>query len=275
MSTVTPLEHTAIGALAGVTEVCIMQPTVGIKNALQEGRPVPRTLPTLYRGLVVSAGAMLPITAVQFGMNRFLEQTYRRVTGAEQPGTGGRVALAMGAGASSAVLGCPAEFVMIQQQKAGRSLPAEFRHSLSTYGPLKPFKGLSATVARESLYACGYLAVAPLLREVLQRQPAVADVPGGPLVLSGIAAGLLATVATQPADTIKTRMQAFPDNAAHPEYRSLASTAAHIARTEGMGTFFAGLGPRALRIVCAVFILNGTRNTIVDAVDAHRHAAAS
>ena len=96
---------------------------------------------------------------------------------------------------------------MIQQQKAGRSLPAEFRHSLSTYGPLKLFKGLSATVARESLYACGYLAVAPLLREVLQRQPAVADIPGGPLVVSGIAAGLLATVATQPADTIKTRKQ--------------------------------------------------------------------
>lgn len=101
------------------------------------------------------------------------------------------------------------------------------------------------------------------------------------------------------------------------------STAAHIARTEGVGTFFAGLGPRAFRIVCAgepagkhtrkmieeglhaarmtagldgphasalpcssprllpapapppVFILNGTRNTIVDAVDAHRQAVAS
>lgn len=52
---------------------------------------------------------MLPITAVQFGMNRFLEQTYRRVMATEQLDTGGRVAVAMGAGASSAVLGCPAE----------------------------------------------------------------------------------------------------------------------------------------------------------------------
>lgn len=113
MSTVTPLEHTAIGALAGVTEVCIMQvraaaagrslcwvvgaggwgrdgapchacseavkqlgltslltrclqPTVGIKNALQEGRPVPRTLPGLYRGLAVrpAAAATAPAAAV-------------------------------------------------------------------------------------------------------------------------------------------------------------------------------------------------------------------
>lgn len=99
---------------------------------------------------------------------------------------------------------------MIQQQKAGRSLPAEFRHIVSTYGIFKPMKGLTATVMRESLYASGYLAVAPMLRGLLQQQPAVADLPGGPLVLSGIAAGLLATVCTQPADTIKTRMQASP-----------------------------------------------------------------
>ena len=59
--------------------------------------------------LQISAGAMLPITAVQFGMNRALEQTYRRVTGADKLTTGGTVAVALGAGAASAFLGCPAE----------------------------------------------------------------------------------------------------------------------------------------------------------------------
>lgn len=213
---------------------------------------------------------MLPITSVQFGMNRLLEQTYKRVYDTEQLGTSGRIGVALGAGASSAVLGCPAEFVMIQQQKSGRPLPAEFRHILSTYGALKPLKGFSATVLRESLYASGYLAVAPLLREALQQQAVVADLPGGPLIVSGVAAGLLATVCTQPADTIKTRMQAFPDTAAHPQYRSLLSTTQHIIQTEGVGTLFAGLWPRAFRIVCAVFILNGTRNTIVEAVQTQR-----
>lgn len=53
MSTLSSLEHTAIGALAGVTEVTLMQPTVAIKNALQEGRPLPRTPAALYRGLAV------------------------------------------------------------------------------------------------------------------------------------------------------------------------------------------------------------------------------
>lgn len=38
---------------------------------------------------------------------------------------------------------------------------------------LQPFKGLSATILRESLYATGYLAIAPILREALSKQPAV------------------------------------------------------------------------------------------------------
>lgn len=57
----------------------------------------------------INAGAMLPITSVQFGMNRLLEQTYKRVYDTEQLGTSGRIGVALGAGASSAVLGCPAE----------------------------------------------------------------------------------------------------------------------------------------------------------------------
>ena len=50
------LQHTAVGALAGSFEVCIMQPTVAIKNALQEGRPIPKQPSALYRGLLVRPG---------------------------------------------------------------------------------------------------------------------------------------------------------------------------------------------------------------------------
>ena len=58
------------------------QPTVGIKNALQEGRPLPRSLPALYRGLTINAFSMAPITAVQFGANRAFEQFMQKATGA-------------------------------------------------------------------------------------------------------------------------------------------------------------------------------------------------
>eukprot|EP00887_Chlorella_sp_A99_P001559 scaffold8.g1559.t1 len=226
MSSVTPLEHTAIGAFAGLVEICIMMPTVAIKNALQEGRPVPRAPRELYRGLLMNSGAMLPITASQFGMNRLLEQSLKRGLDIEELGSAGRIGVAMGAGSFSALFGAPAEFVVIQQQKSGRSLAAEARHIVAEHGLLKVYKGLVPTVARESLYAAGYLGVCPMLREALERQPA-----------------------------------AFPDSTQYPQYRSTLSTVRHIVQTEGVGMLWAGLLPRSFRIVCAVFILNGTRNT--------------
>lgn len=55
MDSLSSAEHTAIGALAGIVEVGIMQPTVAIKNALQEGRPLPANPAAYYRGLLVSS----------------------------------------------------------------------------------------------------------------------------------------------------------------------------------------------------------------------------
>jgi Mitochondrial carrier protein len=122
------------------------------------------------------------------------------------------------------------------------------------------------------MYAAGYLGVVPLLRRHLQSVAGVKDIPGGPMIVSGVTAGLLATVTTQPLDTIKTRMQAFPNTQEYPQYRSISSTTQHIVATEGYKALFAGLVPRAGRIVAAVFILTGTRNTLVDALDRSRTA---
>jgi Mitochondrial carrier protein len=61
---------------------------------------------------------------------------------------------------------------------------------------------------RDSIYTACYLGVCPMLREFLEQHPSMEPYPTGtPLLVSGVAAGLTATVATQPADTIKTRMQ--------------------------------------------------------------------
>lgn len=53
----TSFEHTLIGGGSGALEVCIMQPLVAIKNALQEGRPIPTNPLHLYRGLLVRGHA--------------------------------------------------------------------------------------------------------------------------------------------------------------------------------------------------------------------------
>jgi hypothetical protein len=89
----------------------------------------------------MNALANFPITAVQFGASRLLAQAYERAAG-HKPDATGRVGIAMGAGAASALLSCPAEFLVIHQQKTGRSLRAEAGSILKMYGPLKLYKGL-------------------------------------------------------------------------------------------------------------------------------------
>lgn len=273
MASVSPLEYTAIGAVAGVTEVLVMMPTVSIKNALQEGRQLPRSLPAFYRGLAVNSCANFPITAVQFGANRLLGQAYQQLVGRE-PGMAGRVAVAMGAGATSALISCPAEFLVIQQQRTGQPLRVEAARVLRALGPLSLYKGLGATVVRASLYTASYMIALPWLREHLQHHSPAGAVPGASLLGAGICAGLLGTLATQPADTIKTRMQAFPDPASHPAYRSMLSAGREIVAQRGVRGLFNGLLPRAFRNCGAVIILNACLTELVGAIDDHRILAA-
>ena len=70
LSTVTTA---AIGAFSGLVEVSLLHPTVAWKNALQEGRPLPFAPKALYRGYTLNASSFVPITCLQFGVNRALE----------------------------------------------------------------------------------------------------------------------------------------------------------------------------------------------------------
>ena len=115
MVSLTAFEHLLIGAMAGVAEIIVLQPTIGIKNALQEGRPVPRSISALYRGLGMNACSNFPITAVQFGTARALQLAHEWLTGREELGVGGGLLVAMWAGAISALLSCPSELIVIQQ----------------------------------------------------------------------------------------------------------------------------------------------------------------
>lgn len=66
---------------------------------------------------------------------------YERAAG-QPPDTLGRVGVAMGAGAVSALVSCPSEFLVIHQQKSGQPLRVEAASILQAYGPLKLYRGL-------------------------------------------------------------------------------------------------------------------------------------
>lgn len=267
-SNLTAVHHTAIGAFAGAVEVCVMQPTVAVKNALQEGRAIPRAPGLLYRGLGINAGSMAPITAVQFGSARLYEDALSTFKGGKLA-QGERIGVAAFAGATSSLISSPAELLMIQQQRTGDTLSGAARRVISTYGVSKMYRGIGATAMRESLYVGGYMGLMPALRDFLAVQPSFQQLPNGSAIAAaGVTAGLLAAAASQPADTVKTRMQALLDSKAAPEYATLRSTISHVTQTGGgASALWAGFTPRAVRTVGAVFILTFIRDFFVNTFD--------
>jgi len=148
------------------------------------------------------------------------------------------------------------EYLMIAQQRTGMSMIDALKTNVSALGAKTIFRGLGATMSREAIYAASYMGGVPILREEFNQIAEIREVPGAAFLASGLVAGTLATVLTHPSDTIKTRQQAFPDLKTHPQYRTVLSTARHVVGEGGVGALFAGLLPRAFRIIGAMFIFN-------------------
>ena len=253
-------EQLVVGGLAGSLEVFINQPTVALKNAMQGGRPLPWRVPELYRGVVVNAGSMAPITAVQFGASAMIAGM---MGGPGEVSSAGRVGAAAAAGALSGLISGPAELVMIRQQLSGRSLTGELRHLVGTHGPRVLGSGLGLAMGRDGLYTCGYMGLTPVFKELLE--PRFEEGSSAPFLGAGIAAGVMSALMTHPVDTVKTIVQTrCMPGATVPEGvpTSVSGVTAEVWAKGGVAGFYSGVLPRSFRLITAVFILNMSKDEI-------------
>lgn len=98
-----------------------------------------QTLETI-NSMQVNAGSIAPITAVQFGANKFYEVTLKSITGKDS-GQAGQVAVAIAAGSTSSLISTPAELLMIQQGRNQRALMTEARSYISRHGLTALYRG--------------------------------------------------------------------------------------------------------------------------------------
>ena len=127
-------------------------------------------------------------------------------------------------------------------------------HSLHRDGGVRGFfRGFSATALRDAPYAGLYLALYEQHKAWLGRLSHAGTGAWWVVSLSGLGAGTLATVMTQPFDILKTRMQTTPSyplhgtSGQHPGQLSLVATARHVLATDGWRAFSDGLGLRCAR----------------------------
>jgi len=114
------------------------------------------------------------------------------------------------------------------------------RHILRTEGLRGLTRGLGATLVRDVPFSGLYLMFYEHLKNVT---PADANQTHGSSAhfICGMTAGVLASLVTQPADVIKTRLQLSPDT------KSVTTVIGQIYRQQGLVGFTSGLVPRSLR----------------------------
>ncbi|RHY02705.1 hypothetical protein DYB36_011902 [Aphanomyces astaci] len=295
------LQHAAIGSASGIFEVCCQQPLLSIKNCIQQNQPISFRPSVLYRGVGIMCASIAPVSGVQFAVDGMLS-SYLQRHHASPPASSdtSRIATASFAGVCSSLLSSPAELVMTLQQRTGHTMVQTTRvrlcsslslsHSnvtfetksvlfltlsqevVHSFGITRLYKALPLTMARETVWCASFLALGPEFGKKLHAQFPVVfgslhDASLSQLTAASLAgsvgAGLVAVLATQPVDTIKTILQG----------KALDKTPSHtltelqaLWRQGGLLHLYKGTVPRGLRLIGAVFILSETKKALENQV---------
>jgi len=259
-------EALMVGAIGGTIETSIQMPLITWKICVQEGRAYPTVLREWYRGVLINAGSLSPITAVQCYANQLLQTILLSMgTDHDKLSELQQIACSASAGAVSAFIYGPVDLMVIQQQKYVASLSSTFDIIRSKYGALRVYRGLLSCMVRESIYTMGYLGVAPVIQgRLLSMQSSSGDWfrqnPITTSIASAIMGGSFAAVLTHPVDTAKTCMQSDLEGAKYP---NATWTAKHLYQTGGLPLLFKGVIPRTLRLCGACFVLTNVRTSLL------------
>lgn len=234
------------GSVAGGVEVLIDHPLWSIKTRMQCGDPFTLNPRLLYRGILPNAASMIPITAIQVGLDQCFKSIF--FNDDRELSSYLKVSSAFVAGASSALASCPTERVMTRQKKTGEGFYAAGKYLFTNNGWRGLYQGLPITTVREGIFTAFFLAGTPIIKAEIQ--PSCPNEDAASLI-AGMSSGLGATLVSQAADTLKTIQQ---DVEGH-QHVSLRVAAKELYARQGLYGFFKGTLPRGARVMSAVTIM--------------------
>ena len=255
-----PVENLAVGALGGALETTLQMPIPTYKFCLQEGRPLPKSISGWYRGVVVQAGTVAPITAIQFMVNGLLQRlvlagSSRSLTDSEM------MATAAGAGAISSLVYSPVDLLTIQQQKMEMNLVKTSQALFQEYGLSGIYRGLFSCAAREAVYTAGYLGFAPVITSRLMEGSLFHERPLMASIIGACIAGTTAAIITHPIDTAKTCIQSDMKGETWP---SAIVAIQKLVHEGGIASLYRGMVPRTVRLCGAFFVCLMVRDAAIE-----------
>jgi len=259
----------AAGIAAGVAETAVGHPLETLKTRMQValgtgqseglfsllGRAVREDgAASLYRGAgprILAGGVG---GSVLFGVNGALREALD--ADASRPYSWRFMLAAAGTGVAEGFVYAPLEILKLQAMAhTGASAPPSFAalavQLARERGISALYRGLSATIMRESMGNMAYFSTYASLKTAMLHARGEGDGPHHhhartwEVVVAGGLAGSAYWLVVQPVDIVKTLQQT--DDAADPRFSSMVSCARHIVRQRGWAGLYLGIGPSLLR----------------------------
>eukprot|EP00966_Prymnesium_polylepis_P130761 3024453-Prymnesium_polylepis.1 len=165
---------------------------------------------------------------------------------ADRPlGDGEKILAGMASGASSGILCGPMELIMIQQQRKGGGLVGTAIDMVKA-GPATFFRGTLAMMAREGIYAGGFLGLMPVVRRTIRETfpDSVGKTEDSARMAAAFVAGPICGIASHPPDTIKTCLQGDIEGTV---YKTYGQTYSKIVSEKGVAALWSGYPWRLFR----------------------------
>ena len=256
-ATASPVLAYAIdGRRAHAAAVAPRQPgpfSVGLSVARSEG------MQALYSGVSATVLRQFLYSSTRLGLYEYLKNEWRDPT--QHQGSGlslsKKVTAALVAGASGAVVGNPADLAMVRMQADGR-LPFQERRNYTGVGNalvrmvkqdgvMSLWTGSAPTVTRAMLVTAAQLATYDQIKDTVTEYHLVPEGLATQVVAS-CGAGVLASVASNPIDVVKTRVMNMKVAAGGtPPYKSALDCAVKTVRAEGPMALYKGFIPTVTR----------------------------
>ncbi|CCK72399.1 uncharacterized protein KNAG_0K00310 [Huiozyma naganishii CBS 8797] len=250
----------AAGAMAGVSEICLMYPVDVIKTRMQISTSQHRQIAVVFKKIVTTGGYRnfyrgisspllmeAPKRAIKFAYNDKFQNMYRALL--NEDSTTQIIAILAGAsaGAAESIVVTPFEYVKIALQSPSTpytSFVHCVRHVIRTQGVRSLLIGIEPTMWRHTVWNAGYFGILHQIRSLL---PSSGTRSGETFnyFLAGSIGGCLSCFLSLPFDVVKSRMQSGVHGA---KYRWAWPSILRIRSEEGFRSLYRGIVPVLCRM---------------------------
>lgn len=272
-------QQATIGAGMGIMDAVVSTPLTSIKNTRQADLPLSRNPRDYFKGFLTFAGTLTPIAQAQNVSYETLKADYGVPSWLAAPA----------AGATAAIIVNPIDLIVrhVQtdqdQAETTKNAHGETTKKASTFNTTRQLykqhglrcfgRGLEVTMGRDSFYAAAYLEGMNRARKAIAKKTDNKAMIHFGTLASGFGIGIVATLATQPLDTIQGKMhkgKGFGTLGYKSTLLAIKMIPKEIdektGKKAGWKAYYKGTLGRSLLVSASILVLDGAKETFSTSV---------